>query len=118
MLYVILDFMEIEYDKLVLCVIFVVMFLCFEFYELGLKFDVVIKNLERVLVVFKEVENVVFVGKDMIVLVLKEKVMKWEKYMVELNFLIEKLWDIWVNSRYIKIMEEKIIVCSESFKSL
>lgn len=38
--------------------------------------------------------------------------------MIELNFLIEKLRDIRVNSRYIKIMEEKIIVCSESFKSL
>lgn len=78
-LYVILDFMEIEYDKLVLRVIFVVTFLRFEFYELGLKFDVVIKNLERVLVVFKDVENVVFVGKDMIILVLKEKIIKREK---------------------------------------
>ena len=117
-LHAILDSMETEYDKSVLRAIFAATSSRSELYELGLKPDAAIKNLERVLAVSKEVENAVFAGKDMTVLALKEKVTKREKHMAELNSSIEKLRDIRANSRHIKTMEEKITVCSESLKSL
>lgn len=117
-LHAILESMETEYDKSVLRAIFAATSSRSELYDLGLKPDAAIKNLERVLAVSEEVQNALSAGKDMTVLALKERITKRENEMAELNSSIEKLRDIRTDSRHIKTMEEKVTVCGENLKSL
>ena len=117
-LHTILDSMETEYDKSVVSAILAATSSRSELYDLGLKPDAAISNLERVLAVSEEVKNAVEAGKDMTVLALKEKIIKQEGDIAQLKSSIEKLRDIRADSRHIQTMEEKVAVYTESFKSL
>ena len=117
-LHTILDSMETEYDKSVVRAILSATSACSELYDLGLKPDAVISNLERVLAVSEEVKNAMAAGKDMTVLALKEKIRKREGDMAQLKSSIEKLKDIRADSRHIQTMEEKVTVFTETLKGL
>ena len=117
-LHTILDSMETEYDKSVVRAILAATSSRSELYDLGLKPDAAISNLERVLAVSEEVKNAVEAGKDMTVLALKEKIIKREGDIAQLKSSIEKLRDIRADSRHIQTMEEKVTVYTESLKSL
>jgi len=117
-LHTILDSMETEYDKSVVRAILAATSSRSELYDLGLKRDAAISNLERVLAVSEEVKNAVEAGKDMTVLALKEKIIKREGDIAQLKSSIEKLRDIRADSRHIQTMEEKVTVYTESLKSL
>ena len=117
-LHTILDSMETEYYKSVVCAILAATSSRSELYDLGLKPDVAIANLERVLAVSEEVKNAVAPGKDTAVLALKEKIRKQEADIAQLKSSIKKLRDMRADSRHIQTMEEKVTVCTESSKSL
>ena len=117
-LHTILDSMETEYDKSVVRAILAATSSRSELYDLGLKPDAAISNLERVLAVSEEVKNAVEAGKDMTILALKEKIIKREGDIAQLKSSIEKLRDIRADSRHIQTMEEKVTVYTESLKSL
>lgn len=117
-LHTILDSMETEYDKSVVRAILAATSSRSELYDLGLKPDAAIANLERVLVVSEEVENSLAAGKDMTVLALKEKIRKREGEIAQLKSSIEKSRETRADSRHIQTMEEKVTVCTESLKSL
>jgi len=117
-LHIILDSMETEYDKSVVRAILAATSSRSELYDLGLKPDAAISNLERVLAVSEEVKNAVAAGKNMTVLALKEKIRKREGDRAQLKSSIEKLRDIRADSRHIQTMEEKVTVFTETLKSL
>ena len=114
----IIDSMESEYDKSVLRAVLAATSTRSELYDLGLKPEAAIKNLETVLAVAKEVENAVVAGKDMTLLGLKAKIAKRENEIEELKASIKALRDIRADSRHIQTMEEKLTVCIEGLKSV
>lgn len=89
----IMDSMDTEYDKSVVRAILACSSSRSELYDLGLKLDTAIKNLEHVLAVSDEVDNALVAGKDMTVLSLRAKIAKKDREISELKSSIAKLRD-------------------------
>ena len=109
--------MDTEYDRSVVRAILASSSSCSQLYDVGLKPDTAVKNLKKVLMVSKQVENALDAGKDQTVLALKSIMSKREEEIRTLECSIDKLKKFRSDSRHIKIMEEKITLCNESLKN-
>jgi len=117
-LHSIINSMETEYDKSVVRALIAATSTRREIYNLGLKPDVAVRSLERVLAVSQEVENALVAGKDLVILSLKSKIERRNHEIESLKTKVDKLKQIRSDSRHIDTLMEQIAVKRESLQNL
>lgn len=114
----IIDSMESEYDRSVVRAIIATMCTRSEIYNLGIKPQVAVASLQRILTVSSDVQNALTAGTDMAVLSLQEKISKKEREIEYLKESYDALRKMRSDSRHLDSISEKITTCNESLTSL